>query len=95
MELLVGRNAAAETLLDSDLIKSVYTCMCVCVCMCAMVEIQPRGATKPTLHAQPITLQNCAHTNTHRRPPCMAVAQIAALASGCGCRCNSLILLVE
>lgn len=33
VELLVGRSAAAETLFDSDLIKSVWRCVCVFVCM--------------------------------------------------------------
>lgn len=67
MELLAGRSAAAETLFDSDLIKSVY----VCVYVGAVVEIQPWGATKPTLRAQPITLQNCtrAHTRTQHHTP--------------------------
>lgn len=77
MELLAGRSAAAETLFDSDLIKSV----CTCVCVHTLVEIQPWGVTKPTLHAQPITLQNCTHTDTHRRPPCVALVQIAAVVS--------------
>lgn len=92
MELLAGRSAAAETLFDSDLIKSV--CVCLSVCVRARVRIQPWGATNLTLHAQPITLQNCTHTNAHRRPPYVAVVQIAALVSGC-CWCNSLFLLVE
>lgn len=46
-------------LFDSDLIKSACTCMCVCES--ARVKIQPWGATKPSLHVQPITLQKCTH----------------------------------
>lgn len=85
VELLAGRSTAAKTLFDSDLIKSV------CTCVRALVEIQPWGTTKPTLHAQPITLQNCTQQHTPQTSSCGSGLNCC---TGHGCRCNSFILLV-
>lgn len=78
-------DSLAERLFGSDLIK----CACVCARLCvrALVKSNPREP-----QCLPYGLNLLLYKTPQQRLPCMAVVQLAALASVCGSVCNTWIL---